>query len=302
LVGAFAATVLSVAKGNADDLRISSDGKTVSIFAGNRAVVRYRFSHVSHKPYVEQLSSPSGVQILRDSPSDHKHHHGLMYALAVDGVNFWEEDRPESGREVVRHTKPLALTTADGIQRAGISQDLEWVGPKTDKPLLVERRTINVLESADFGATLIDWRCRLMLPAGKNTAVLGGSDYFGLGIRFLKSMDAGGHFSFAENATGKMVQGTEHLTVARWAAYTAKADGKPVTVAVFDSPTNVRPATMFSLQSPFAYLSATLNQSKQPMTVNDRPLDLCYGIAVWDGEAGSSQIESLYQRWTKLQK
>ena len=43
------------------------------------------------KPYADQLFSPAGVQVLRDSPLDHKHHHGLMYALAVDGVNFWEE-------------------------------------------------------------------------------------------------------------------------------------------------------------------------------------------------------------------
>ncbi len=51
------------------------------------------------KPYVDQLLSPAGVQVLRDSPSDHKHHHGLMYALEVDKVNFWEENSRNSGRE-----------------------------------------------------------------------------------------------------------------------------------------------------------------------------------------------------------
>ena len=30
---------------------------------------------------------------------DHKHHHGLMFALSVDGVNFWEEAGAEHWRK-----------------------------------------------------------------------------------------------------------------------------------------------------------------------------------------------------------
>ena len=57
----------------------------------------YRYVQSPYKPYADRLVSPAGTQILRDSPSDHKHHHGLMFALSADGVNFWEEDSPDAG-------------------------------------------------------------------------------------------------------------------------------------------------------------------------------------------------------------
>ena len=80
-------------------LRIAQDGSTISIYDGQRPLLRYRYADVPKKPYVDQLFSPAGVEVLRDSPPDHKHHHGLMYALAVDKINFWEEHFPYSGQE-----------------------------------------------------------------------------------------------------------------------------------------------------------------------------------------------------------
>ncbi len=88
---------------------------------------------------------------------------------------------------------------------------------------------------------------------------------------------------------------------AKRCAYTAKADGKPVTVAMFDHPGNFRPATFFTLTHGFAYLSATLNEWKEPITLKaGQPLKLCYGIALWDGEVDKAAVEKLYQRWVKL--
>ena len=46
----------------------------------------YAFDPLKFKPYVKELASLGGTNILRDAPSDHLHHHGLMYAVAVKGV------------------------------------------------------------------------------------------------------------------------------------------------------------------------------------------------------------------------
>ena len=55
---------------------------------------------------------------------------------------------------------------------------------------------------------------------------------------------------------------------------------------------------MFTLTVPFAYISATLDEQKQPFKiVAGRPLELCYAVAVWDGEQDRPTIEKLYQRW-----
>jgi hypothetical protein len=166
---------------------------------------------------------------------------------------------------------------------------------------LIERRAIDVLKAADLGATLVEWRCRLQTPPDKDFVTLQGNFYFGLGMRFLPSMDHDGRFFNSDNAPGEPLQGARKLTTAKWCAYTAKADGKPVTVAIFDNPANLRPAKVYSMSDPFAYFSATLNTWKKPIRLTrDQPIDLCYGIALWDGEPDSPKIEALYQRWLKL--
>ena len=86
-----------------------------------------------------------------------------------------------------------------------------------------------------------------------------------------------------------------------WCAYSAAADGKPVTVAMFDDPKNPRhPATWFTMDAPFAYLAATLNLSKEPLPIESaEPLTLRYAVAVWDGDVGPEKIGKLYGQLVK---
>ncbi len=287
-------------------LQIKDDKSTITILDGERAVLRYRYGDVPMKPCVDQLFTPAGVQVLRDSPSDHKHHHALMFALEVDGVNFWEEGE-KSGKE--KHVNSFRLgrfITNDGpvllgksFMLAQLSENLEWVDSASDKPLLIERRTISVKKATDLGATLITWESRLSTPPGKDSVTLTGHHYFGLGMRFVQSMDKGGRFFNADDKAGEIVRGDERLTPTKWCAYTAKADGKPVTVAIFDSPDNPRyPARMFTMSKPFAYLSATRNEWKEPLVVKaDKPLEVEYHVALWDGEIEKATVEKLCQRF-----
>ena len=98
------------------------------------------------------------------------------------------------------------------------------------------------------------------------------------------------------------MHGDEKLTPTKWVAYSAKADGKPVTVAMFDHPANLRhPAKMFTMNTPFAYIAATLNVWKEPITLKaGHPLNLCYGVAVWDGAVDKDTVERVYECWVKL--
>jgi hypothetical protein len=109
-------------------------------------------------------------------------------------------------------------------------------------------------------------------------------------------MDAGGQFINAHSQTG--VENTNDKR-AKWCAYVAKADGKVVTVAMFDYPDNVRhPATWFTMEKPFAYISATLALHKEPLKITPgEPLMLRYGVALWDGQVSPEQIEKAYRRW-----
>jgi hypothetical protein len=246
-----------------------------------------------------QLRTPSGVQILRDSPADHKHHHGLMFAVGVDGVDFWAEGAGAGTQ------KPPAIEGAEtgvqiGAAQGAIVQQLEWINPRGPKTLLSERRTINVaLLEKPVPVTLVTWNTRLRPGPGVGSVTLDGHHYYGLGMRFVTSMDTGGRFFNAAGQAGEVVRGTERLVAAKWAAYTAKADGKPVTVAIFDHPKNPRhPNKIFTMGPSFAYLSATLNLWKEPMPLRaGQELDLRYGVALWDGETSPEVVESLYTQW-----
>ena len=296
-------TVLSGRIGAAEPtaLQIVEGPASVTIRSGNRTVLEYRTKASPMKPYVRELFTPGGVQILRDSPTDHKHHHALMFALGVDGVTFWEE-AADSGIQKPRD--PLATAKASFLDAscARIFQTLDWTDAH-GKQLLVERRVVGaaVATKSPAPVTLALWTSELSTAAGVEAVKLEGHHYYGLGMRFLTSMDSGGRFFNSTGQPGDVVRGSERLVAASWCAYTASADGKPVTVAIFDHPSNPRhPNQLFTMTPPFAYLSATLNLWKEPLTLKaGTKLKLSYAVAAWDGETSAEQIESLYDKWSK---
>jgi len=281
-------------------LLITEEGDSIWIRHGGSPLLRYRFRDVPHKPYVQEWYSPAGVNILRDAPDDHKHHHGLMFAIKVDGVNFWEEQEAP-GTQVHRGFHGLNVFKSPGGDNVRLVQRLAWVDPSTDAVLLQEVRTITFHDTA--GPALLTWESRFTVPQDKDKATLGGAHYHGLGMRFVESMDTVGTFTTPGGELGELVRGDEHLTPGTWCAYTAPVEGKSVIVALFDAPENARPALWFTMKEHFAYLSATINLWRDPLDVTpDTPLVLCYGAALWDGEVNAADIEATFQQWLKLNR
>jgi hypothetical protein len=280
-----------------DALHVEADGSRVVVKLGDKPLAAYQYVENPAKPYLAELYSPSGVSVLRDSPVDHKHHHGLMFAVAVDGVNFWEEAN-KFGRQKHREGSEPQVIERDGQSFVLATQKLDWVGPD-DKLLLREQRTMVVGQLTKPAATLVGGLCVLETPPGKDSVTLTGSPYFGLGMRFVQSMDKGGTLLNADGKTG--VKGTNEARSA-WCAYSASAEGKPVTVAMFAFPGNPRhPTTWFTMDQGFAYMAATLNLAKEPLKIEaGKPLVLRYAVAVWDGKVEKAAIDGLYERLVKL--
>ena len=278
-------------------LRIEDRGETITVSLAGRPVLEYQLASKPKKSYVNKLFSPTGVQILRDAPDDHLHHHSLMFAVAVDGVDFWSENDACGSQKPVGKADTKTVS-GDGSASARIAHRLDWMAPNASDVLLIESRTVEVLKNAKSGPTILVWKCRLSPPPGKKSVTLTGSTYFGLGARFVESMDTDGHFQNADGKTG--VEDTNDKRSA-WCAYSAKADGKPVTVAMFDCPENPRhPATWFTMDSRFAYLAVTLDLSKRPLVVEaGKPLELRYGVALWDGQVSKDQIDAVFNQFSK---
>jgi len=279
-------------------MRITTEENVVSVYAGDNVLLRYRYENVPFKPYVQQLFSPRGINVLRDAPSDHLHHHSLMFAVAVDGVNFWEEHLQPGQQKHLSFTVHIHMgkTGSNTKYLTGFSENLEWINPRSGDVLLKELRTIKGRRFKEFEANILTWESKLSVPTGKESVTLTGSRYFGLGMRFTKSMDVRGEFRDAFGNSGVKETNDEQ---SRWCSYTASANGKLVTIAMFDDPNNPRhPARWFTMEKPFAYLSATLNLHREPLKIEaGKPLVLRYGVAVWDGRVESNRIEKLCRKW-----
>jgi hypothetical protein len=281
-----------------EPMRITVEPNSLSVNQGHRSLLCYRYEDVPFKTYVQQLYSPGGINVLRDAPHDHLHHHSLMYAVAVDGVNFWEE-QTEPGRQLHKCFDDVRIDEDDDASSAALTEKIDWINPRNRELLLKESRTIKVCQVDDAEVTLLSWQSSLEVPSGKKSMTLSGSHYFGLGMRFLESMDKGGEFLNAAGQAGDIVRGSERITRADWCAYIAQADGKPVTVAMFGHPENLRhPTHWFTMTTPFAYMAATLNLYKESLEVtSEKPLVLRYAVAVWDGRVDKSKINGVYHRW-----
>ncbi len=272
------------------------DDARATVNCAGRPVLTYRHGDAPFKPYVKTLHTPGGAQILRDSPSDHVHHRGLMFALALDGKDFWSEAKT-SGRQVP--TGKIGTRSIPG--GIALIQNLDWIPAGTDRSLARESRRIGI-HGVVANATLITWTTRLRPADGVKSVAVTGSHYQGLGMRFVSSMDKTDAFRHATGKPGPVVRGSERVTPSAWTAFTATADGKPVTVALFDHPSNPRaPAGMFSMVRPFSYLAATPNVWKRPLAVKaGESLLLRYGVAVWDGDPGTEAVAKLQHMWAGM--
>jgi hypothetical protein len=224
-----------------------------------------------------------------------------MYAIGIDDVDFWSEGGPvKIGRQVPLGTSSSSATS-NGKGQATIGQHIQWMAPD-DVPLALESRSITVHLGVTPACALLTWQCSLEPAEGKSSVNLWGRHYFGWGVRFVTSMDKDGVFVFPGGGEERVVRGTEKLTRAPWCAFSAQADGQPVTVAMFDAPTNPRhPATWFTMTSPFAYMAATLNLEAEPLSITkDQPLKARYGIAAWDGIADAAAVDAAYKAWLAL--
>lgn len=282
----------------ADSVEFTKDNARVTIKADGQTVLVYKYAEVPYKPYVEQFCTPSGINVLRDAPSDHLHHHALMLAFKIDGVNFWEE-RNDPGVQKTIDLSEVKTHELGGIGWTGFTTHVEWTAPNGGQTLLKEERLIEVAADRKDNRNYLTWTSTFTLPEGKDVVTLTGANYHGLGMRFLPSMDTGGSFINSEGKTG--VEGTNEAR-AKWCSYSAQADGKEVTIALLDHNANPRhPATWFTMTQAFAYLSATLNLSKEPFELRcPDSLTLRYALILGDGKIEAAKITDLHNKWIAL--
>jgi hypothetical protein len=269
----------------------------------------YAFATNQFKPYVRALYTLNGENVLRDAPPDHLHHHGLMYAIRVNGVNFWEQsDAPG----VERPVKLLAHRTgvsADGLPQAQFTQLIHWLAPTNrggakplTNPLLIEQRTLTVTVDETAGEVALQWDAAFQTgPAGNVT--LHGQSYNGLGLRPPESFNRVAVFQNSEGKPYPDAKQRATLT-AKWTSLTGKTARGEVTLALFGQAANPGgPATFFTMLEPFAYLSATQGLDQEPREyAAGEKFRLRYLLTVYNEPKPAEFLQRRYAAWSESAK
>jgi hypothetical protein len=264
----------------------------------------YAFATNQFKPYVRELYALNGVNVLRDAPPDHLHHHGLMYAIKVNGTNFWEESKTggyqRPGRDLLRKVG----RDRSGRPTAEFSHTIRWVTPDnatlldpTPAALLVEKRAIRVTVDESAGEVALEWRGDFTVGPASPKVTLGGAIYHGLGLRLPQEFDKVGLHQNSEGLPYTVEQKGD-VTAARWACVSGTVGGRGLMVALFSHPSDKGDPRFFSMLDGFAYLSATQGLDTAPIeySAGDQ-FSLRYLLTIYPVKKSKEFLAQRYLRW-----
>jgi len=287
---------------------------TSEIVNQNEWIVSYRglplltYAIGKWRPFVCSLHTVRGDNVLRNSPWDHKHHHGLMYGIKVNGINFWEE-MPDGGiQKPIKTEIPTTAVNAAGKPETRFIQIIHWLAPSdaglpdtTPAALLVERRTLILAVNEATRETALHWKSEFTVGNKTNQVTLTGANYHGLGMRFLESLDSvarhlndGG----APDLSGFKQDVSQH----RWGSVFFDAPETPSTIVLFGHPNNARgDAYFFTMARAFAYISATQNLDKEPLVYRSgEKFTLNYLITLYPEHKNTEAINARSKQWQSI--
>jgi hypothetical protein len=295
--------LLACAGGAAESpMRIDSkaDRGELEITYKGRKLLVYAFATNQFKPYVRELYTLRGENVLRDAPPDHLHHHGMMYAVNVNGINFWEE---KGAAGIEKHIEMLRMNTSDanGLPGAYFTELIHWLAPTNlTSPLLVERRTVSVGVDVTNQEVAVYWDSQFLVGPKAGKVKLHGPNYDGLGLRLPESFNHVGAF---QNSAQLPYTGpnTQNVIPARWTSVLGQMGGRDVMLVMFGRKENAHgDAAFFTMLDPFAYLSAAQGLDKQPLEyAAGDPFTLRYLLAVYSDNKPPEFIHRRCESWEK---
>jgi len=272
---------------------------TIDVTIGDQPFATYHYKGFK-KPFLADLRAPQGTVITRsldkEAVTDHPHHKGLW--ISVDEVNehkHWAEDQP------IR-TEKVEILEATG-NPAAFRVVNTWLD-EHGQPLLDEVTVVRI-----FADRLV--ACDIHL-ASSNTSPITFADtkegFFAVRVRDeLREKDGTGKIVTADGKAGEKDAWGQ---AAAWVDYSGTVDGKPVGVALFDHPGNVRPGRyhvraygLFAV-SPFGE-SAYTNGKSDANPVQLKPgetLRLRYAAFVHAGDAKTADVAGRYQAYVEATK
>ena len=289
----------------AQSIEIKQGDDYLQILHNKKKVLLYVFNTNQFKPYVKELYSLDGRNILLDAPPDHLHHHGLMYGITINGINFWEEVK-NAGIEFPIKIVSTKTYAQNNVTMAEFVQTIHWtsltnkaIASSESAALLVENRILRLFVNEKENEIQLEWIGEFRVPSQTSKVVLSGSDYHGLGIRFQRAFDnVARHFN--QQGLQYPTSGKHDLVEGSWAATTALFENKPITVGIISDEAFNKKTIFFSMITPFAYLSATQGIYKEPIAYQSgNKFSVHYLIVVSPRELTPSDMNKRMENWIK---
>jgi hypothetical protein len=268
-------------------------------------LLQYAYASNQFKPYVRELYTLKGDNVLLDAPADHLHHHGLMYAIRVNGVNFWEERDQPGYQRSVSLGKPVVNRSSSGLPQISFRHVIHWVPSQhaqaaQTKPvaLLVENRTLTITIDEGAQEVALSWRSDFEVGEAASKVTLAGANYHGLGLRLPQPFNRDAQHQNSEGAPYP-TSGKGDVLPARWSAVSHAMNGHEVTVALFgrQDPNRGLPL-FFSMVEPFTYLSVTQGLDKEPLEYSaGEKFSLEYLLLAYPERRSPDWLQKRYQQW-----
>ena len=273
----------------------------------NQKLLVYAFHADQFKPYVKELYTLSGDNVLVDAPPDHRHHHGLMFAFWINGINFWEEKDSPGVEKPVELVSYITDKTEDNLPRARFTELIHWLPEKSrdatnseSLALLIELRTLTLTVDDRNQEVALGWTSEFQVGPNAGKVKLHGSNYNGLGLRPAFTSEQGAAF---ENAATKPYVGnnTQDVIPAEWTSLLGTTHSRNVQLVLFGHPSNRgAPSGFFTMTRPFVYLAATqqLDQAPLEYSAGER-FTLRYLLTVSPVQSSREAIQQHFTRWVK---
>jgi Methane oxygenase PmoA len=318
--GAVAGLALILAgTGSAASVQLERSNNQIAVNVDGKPFTTYYFGSETAKPYLMPLRTASGAVVTRGFPvvndvsagdpkasSFEPHQRPLYFGHGdIDGLDFWQEpvfDKyyTDHGHQAYGHMvlKDIEKAAADG-DSATIRARFTLDSPNNR---VIGEETQSFTFRGDAQTRVID--CEFVLYATNGPLDLGDTKEGTFAIRLAPELSAPlGHMSNSNGAEGeKAIWGKP----ADWVNYSGAIGGKPVGVAVFDSPKSFHHPTTWHARAyglfaanPFGLREFTRDPDKDGSWTlpEGKSLTFRYRVVVHEGEFGAAQIGEAYRQY-----
>lgn len=302
---------------------ITRGDKKIDIAIGGRPFTTYYFNDIVAKPYLMPLRTASGIVISRNfpivntvTPADQKtpsfepHQRPLYFGHGdIDGLNFWAEKAFDSYYHGHSHQAygRMSLIKVDeatsDADSATIKASFNLLAPSGR---VIAEETQTFVFRGDKHARIID--CEFAVHANHGPVIFGDTKEGTFALRLGPALSA--PHDHMLNSNGAEGEPAIWGKPAEWVEYSGTVSGKPVSVAVFDSPKSFRHPTTWHARAygllaanPFGWREFTKDPTKDgSWTVPEgESITFRYRVVIDEEQLSPDRIAELYKQYSESQ-